>query len=102
MQNQTVSLPIARDASAITNVSLSMRTHTISVLLHSLAALGKRLRGDGVPVVIYGVNSHQWHSRLMGSLLRGAVEFPVYQDQADVNVWRLLGGRRDDVYVYDK
>lgn len=38
----------------------------------------------------------------MGSLLRGLVEFPVYQDRADVNVWRLLGGQRDDVYVYDK
>lgn len=38
----------------------------------------------------------------MGSLLRGAVEFPVYQDQTDVDVWRLLGGKRDDVFVYDK
>lgn len=38
----------------------------------------------------------------MGSLLRSAVEFRVYQDRADVNVWTLLGGKRDDVFVYDK
>lgn len=69
---------------------------------HSLDALGKRLRGDDVPVVVYGVNSHQWHARLMGSWLRGAVDFPIYQDQADVNVWTLLGGNRDDVFVYNK
>ncbi|KAI0213867.1 hypothetical protein LSAT2_001045 [Lamellibrachia satsuma] len=38
----------------------------------------------------------------MGSWLRGAVDFPIYQDQADVNVWTLLGGNRDDVFVYNK
>ena len=73
-----------------------------TMLIHSLAALVGRLRGEGVPVVIYGVNSHQWHARLMGGLLRGAVDFPVYQDQTEGNVWTLLGGRRDDVFVYDK
>ena len=29
-------------------------------------------------------------------------KFPLFQDQTNVNVWTLLGGYKDDFFIYDK
>jgi hypothetical protein len=49
-----------------------------------------------------GVNSRHQASRLMLSLLRQSVSFPVLQDTHANSLWTTLGGHKDDVLVFDR
>jgi len=53
-------------------------------------------------VTFLGVNSKHWHAELMVSYLKERVRFPVYQAAHGNDVFRMLNGRKDDVYIYDR
>ncbi len=71
--------------------------------LRRLDDLRQKLSDDGVSDVHFlGVNSKKWHAQVLVSSLRRAVRYPVHQATHRSDLFRLLGGRRDDVFVYDR
>jgi len=38
----------------------------------------------------------------MAGMLRRRVDFPFYQATSDNNIWSILGGKKDDFYIYDR
>ncbi|XP_019636262.1 PREDICTED: selenoprotein P-like [Branchiostoma belcheri] len=73
------------------------------VVLQILERLRLELQADGVTDVSFGViNGKGFISKLHLRELEGKVNFGVYQDTARANVWRLLGGKKDDFIIYDR
>ena len=52
-----------------------------------------------LPVVVVGVNADSAVAYQSDFVSR---RLPLFQDQADVNVFELQGGQKDDFFVYDK
>ncbi|CAL1265796.1 unnamed protein product [Larinioides sclopetarius] len=48
------------------------------------------------------VNSNLPHSQAVLHDLESRVTFPVYQDTVEKNIWGLMQGGKDDIYVYDR
>jgi hypothetical protein len=65
-----------------------------------------QLRGEmharGVDVLVVGVNARFRAAQLMFSELTRLVNFTVYQATHQRHFWSVLGGLKDDVFVYDK
>jgi len=65
-----------------------------------------RLREDlvarGVALRLIGINARYRAAQLMSSELERLVNFTVYQATHARHYWSLLGGLKDDVFVYDK
>lgn len=55
---------------------------------------------EGVAAVIVGVNDST--AAAYGKEFTERAAFPLFQDQADVGVFELQGGHKDDFFVYDK
>lgn len=43
-----------------------------------------------------------WHAKLLLSKLQDKVSFPVYQASPSNDIWSILGGYKDDIFVYDR
>jgi len=56
----------------------------------------------GVAVRVVGINARFRAAQLMSSELERLVNFTVYQATHQRHYWSLLGGLKDDVFVYDK
>lgn len=68
-----------------------------------MEALRQKLSSKGLTDVLFlGVNSKRWHAQVMASKLRDAVNFPIHQSTHTRDIFKLLGGRKDDVFVYDR
>lgn len=48
------------------------------------------------------MNSNLPHSQMVLHELTSRVTFDVYQDTAEKNIWGLMEGGKDDIYVYDR
>ncbi|GBM49294.1 hypothetical protein AVEN_23177-1 [Araneus ventricosus] len=69
----------------------------------SLESLLKHFRTYGMNDLEFMiVNSNLPHSQAVLHELESRVSFPVYQDTVEKNVWGLMEGGKDDIYVYDR
>ena len=49
-----------------------------------------------------GVNSKKWHSQLSLAMLTRRVTFSLYQSTHNNDVFQILNGQKDDVFIYDR
>jgi hypothetical protein len=70
-----------------------------AVLLDTLRA---DLLSRGVSVQMIGINARYRAAHLMSSELDRVVNFTVYQATHHKHYWSVLGGLKDDVFIYDK
>ncbi len=74
-----------------------------SFSIDRLEALRQKLSSNGISDVLFlGVNSKRWHAQVMAAKLRQVVNFPIHQATHTNDIFKLLGGRKDDVFVYDR
>ncbi|CAH1249367.1 SELENOP [Branchiostoma lanceolatum] len=58
---------------------------------------------EGLDDISFGVvNSHLRNAPLEIGEIEGRVNFPVYQDTAQDDIWSLLDARKDDFIIYDR
>ena len=68
-----------------------------------LEALRQKLSSNGITDVSFlGVNSKRWHAQVMATKLREVVNFTIHQATHTNDIFKLLGGHKDDVFVYDR
>lgn len=67
----------------------------------ALERLRQRLEGEGIVVVMLGINAHYRASQLMVGQFDQLLNFSVYQSTHENNLWSRLGGAKDDVFIYD-
>lgn len=70
-----------------------------AVLLDQLAT---ELKGQGLQIKVIAINARYRAAQLMLSELERLVNVTVYQSTHHHHYWSLLGGLKDDVFVYDK
>ncbi|GFY76460.1 hypothetical protein TNIN_124891 [Trichonephila inaurata madagascariensis] len=69
----------------------------------SLESLLKHFRTYGMnDLEFIIVNSNLPHSQMVLHELTSRVTFDVYQDTIEKNIWGLMEGGKDDIYVYDR
>jgi len=60
------------------------------------------LQGEGLNVKVIGINARYRAAHLMASELNSLINFTLYQSaHRSTNYWSLIGGLKDDVFVYD-
>ena len=68
-----------------------------------LEALRQKLSSNGFTDVSFlGINSKRWHAQVMATKLREVVNFTIHQATHTNDIFKLLGGHKDDVFVYDR
>jgi hypothetical protein len=67
-----------------------------------LNRLVDEMTGRGSNVTLLGINAHFRAARLMTSELERVINFSVHQASHQQHYWSLLGGLKDDVFIYDK
>ncbi|GIY43355.1 selP_N domain-containing protein [Caerostris extrusa] len=79
-----------------------MRRTTL-VQASSLESLLRHFRTYGMNDLEFMiVNSNLPHSQAVLHELTSRVTFPVYQDTEEKNIWEMMQGGKDDIYVYDR
>lgn len=67
-----------------------------------LSRLAASLEAEGLNVKFLGINARYRAAHLMASELNSLINFTVYQSEhRSTNYWSLIGGLKDDVFVYD-
>lgn len=67
-----------------------------------LDRLASELKGQGLKVKVIAINARYRAAQLMLSELERLVNLTVYQSTHQHHYWSLLGGLKDDIFIYDK
>jgi len=103
MTSSSANNDVISDAEHVTVVALLAancgysRRHTVQ-----LDQLRSALLTRGIAVQVIGINARYRAAQLMSSELDRLVNFTIYQATHQQHFWSILGGLKDDIFVYDK